>query len=317
MDAGVPLARVVRNGFVESLHTGHAVLVDPDGAVMLAWGSPAEPCFPRSCNKPLQAVGMVEAGLPLVGAQLAISAASHSGEPLHLAAVRAILAEGGLNEADLGNTPALPYAEAARIQWLRDGHEPSSLAQNCSGKHAAMLRTALALGVPTRGYLAPEHPVQRAALAGIEALTGERIAALGTDGCGAPVAAVSLVGLARAMSRMVAASGESAAGAVARAMSQHPEYVGGSDRDVTRFMRAVPGAICKDGAEAVHVFALPDGRAGALKVADGSERARPAVVVGLLHALGVTDEAVLAAAGPAPVLGGGQAVGAVEPLLGR
>lgn len=314
MEGQVLLARVTRNGFVESVHAGHAVLVDADGAVIRTWGRPQDPVLPRSSNKPLQAVGMVEVGLELTGPQLAIAAASHNGEAFHLATVRAILAEAGLSEDDLANAPALPYAQAAQVEWLRAGGGPTSLTQNCSGKHAAMLRTALAIGAPTAGYLQPDHPVQRAAAAGIESMSGERIAASGVDGCGAPVAAISLVGLARAFARMSLAAPDSAAGRVARVMAAHPEYVGGTDRDVTAFMRAQPGAIAKDGAESVHAFALPDGRAGALKVADGSERARAAVVVALLRQLGA-DEAVVAAASPPPILGGGQPVGIVEAVI--
>jgi L-asparaginase II len=314
MDQGVQLAIVERSGFVESVHYGHAVIVDPDGTVVASWGAPQDPCFPRSSNKPLQAVGMVEAGLPLTGPQLAIAAASHSGEPFHLATVKAVLADGGLTEDDLENAPALPYGRAAEIAWVRAGGEASSLTQNCSGKHAAMLRTAQVLGEPTAGYLQLGHPVQRAALAGIERLTGEVPVRIGVDGCGAPVAAVSLVGLAVAFSRMVQASDDSPAGRVARAMAAHPEFVGGSDRDVTRFMTALPGSIAKDGAEAVHALALPDGRAAAVKVSDGFDRARPAVVAGLLEKLGVDTE-IVTAAGPAAVLGGGRVVGAVRATL--
>ena len=314
MDGQVLLAQVTRNGWVESVHTGHAVIVDPDGAVVRSWGRPEDPVLPRSSNKPLQAAGMVDAGLDLEGAQLAIAAASHSGEAFHLDTVRAVLAGGGLTEADLANTPALPYSQAAQIAWLRAGGGPTSLTQNCSGKHAAMLRTAVALGASTTDYMDPEHPVQRAAAAGIERLSGERIVATGVDGCGAPVAAISLVGLARAFSRMVLAEAHAAEGRVARAMAAHPEHVGGTDRDVTLFMAALPGAIAKDGAESVHAFALPDGRAGALKVADGSERARAAVAVALLRHLGV-DPLVLAASGPAPILGGGRPVGSVDAVI--
>ncbi len=314
MQGQVPLAQVTRNGWVESVHAGHAVLVDPDGAVIRSWGRPEDPVLPRSSNKPLQAAGMVDAGLDLAGAQLAVAAASHSGEAFHLDTVRAVLAGGGLTEADLANTPALPYAPAAQVAWIRAGGGPTSLTQNCSGKHAAMLRTALALGAPLTGYLDPEHPVQRAAAAGIERLSGERIVATGVDGCGAPVAAISLVGLARAFSRMALAGAGAAEGRVARAMSAHPAHVGGTDRDVTLFMAALPGAIAKDGAESVHAFALPDGRAGALKVADGSERARAAVAVALLAHLGV-DPGVLAVSGPAPVLGGGRPVGSVDAVI--
>lgn len=314
MDAGVPLALVERSGWVESVHCGHAVVIDPDGAVLGSWGRPQDPYFPRSSNKPLQATGMLDAGLDLTGAQLAIAAASHNGEDFHLAAVRAILAAGGLSESDLANTPALPYGEAAQLAWLRAGGGPQSLTQNCSGKHSAMLRTALALGAPTKGYLAVDHPVQRAALAGVEALSSERIAAVGVDGCGAPVAAISLIGLARAFSRMALAPVDTSAGRVAQAMSANPEYVGGTDRDVTSFLRALPGAVAKDGAEGVHVFALPDGRAAAIKISDGSERARRAVTAGLLDRLGV-PESICSLVRPAPVLGGGRPVGVVRDLL--
>lgn len=314
MDGQVLLAQVTRNGWVESVHAGHAVLVDPDGAVIRTWGRPQDPVLPRSSNKPLQAAGMLGAGLDLVGAQLAVAAASHSGEAFHLDTVRTVLADGGLTEADLANTPALPYAPAAQIAWIRAGGAPTSLTQNCSGKHAAMLRTALVLGAPLTGYLDPAHPVQRAAAAGIERLSGERIVGTGVDGCGAPVAAISLVGLARAFSRMVLAGPETAEGRVARAMAAHPDHVGGTDRDVTLFMAALPGAIAKDGAESVHAFALPDGHSGALKVADGSERARAAVAVALLGHLGV-DPTVMAVSGSAPILGGGRPVGSVEALI--
>ncbi len=314
MEGQVLLAHVTRNGFVESVHAGHAVIVDPDGAVVRSWGRPEQPFLPRSANKPLQAAGMVAAGLDLAGEQLAIAAASHNGEPMHLATVQAILVAGGLSEADLANTPALPYAPGPQQEWLRAGGVPSSLAQNCSGKHAAMLRTALALGAPTLGYLAADHPVQRAATRGIEELTGESIAATGVDGCGAPVAAISLVGLARAFSRMVLAPADSAPGRVARAMSGHPMHVGGTGRDVTAFMTALPGAIAKDGAESVHALALPDGHGAAVKIADGSERARTGVVLALLRHLGVADE-VAAAVAPEPILGGGRPVGSVQAVF--
>ncbi len=313
MDGQVLLARVTRNGWVESVHAGHAVLFAPDG-VLATWGRPEEPVLPRSSNKPLQAAGMVAAGLDLAGPQLAIAAASHNGEAFHLRTVRAVLAEGGLTEDDLANAPALPYGAQAQEDWIRSGAGPTSLAQNCSGKHAAMLRTAIALGAPLAGYIDADHPVQRAAAAGIEALSGERIAGTGVDGCGAPVAAISLVGLARAFSRMVLADAQSPEGRVARAMAAHPEHVGGTGRDVTAFMTALPGAIAKDGAESVHAFALPDGRSGALKIADGSERARTAVVVALLARLGVEPE-VLAVVAPGPILGGGQPVGVVEAVI--
>ncbi len=315
MERGVPLVQVLRSGFVESVHAGHAVIVDPDGSIAEVFGRPGDAMYPRSSNKPLQAAAMLAAGLDLHGEQLAVAAASHNGEPIHVAAVRAILGEGGLSEDDLANVPTYPLDQAAQVSWIQGGGGPSSVTQNCSGKHAAMLRTAQALGAATEGYLDPAHPVQRAIRGEVQRTTGEHVSAVGVDGCGAPVLAISLVGLARAFSRMVQAAPGSPTGRVAAAMAAHPQYVGGTGRDVTAFMTAVPGAIAKDGAEGVHVLALPDGRAAAVKIADGSERARPGAVVGLLRRMGVTDEAVLAAAGPGPVLGGGRPVGRVEAVF--
>lgn len=310
--AGLPLirARVMRSGFAESEHAAHAVFVDPDGRVVRAWGDARSPHFPRSCNKPMQAVGMVRAGLALTGADLAIVAASHNGEAQHIGRVGAILADAGLDLSDLANTPDLPYGAAAREAWLRAGNGPTRVAQNCSGKHAGMLLTAASLGVPTSGYLAEDHPVQQAASAGIWDLSGEHQTYHGIDGCGAPVVALSLVGLARGFSRMVRAPAGSAANAVAAAMSRNPEQVGGQGRDVTAFMLAVPGAIAKDGAEGVHALALPDGRALAVKVIDGADRARQAVVATLLGELDLGE--VGEALAPKPVLGGGRPVGRVE-----
>lgn len=315
MDAGVPMARLIRNGWEEALHAGHAVIVAPDGSVERTWGRPEDAYLPRSSAKPLQLTGMLGAGLDLAGPQLAICASSHNGEAFHLDTIRAILADGDLSVDDLQNAPGLPYSQKAMLEWVHAGGGLSSLTQNCSGKHSAMLRTARVLGASTSDYLDPEHPVQRAAIAGIERLSGERISYLATDGCGAPVVAISLVGLARAYSRLVQGSPDSPEGRVARAMSTHPEYIGGDDRDVTKFMRAMPGAVAKDGAECVHVVALPGGRAGAVKVSDGSERTRSAVAVGLLRHLGITDEEALAAASPAPVTGGGKPVGHIEAVF--
>ena len=287
MDGQVLLAQVTRNGWVESVHAGHAVLVDPDGVVVRSWGRPEDPVLPRSSNKPLQAAGMVEAGLDLAGAQLAIAAASHSGEAFHLETVRAVLADGGLTEADLANTPALPYAPAAQVDWIRAGGGPTALTQNCSGKHAAMLRTAAGPGGLADRLRGPRAPGparggRRDRAAVRRADRGHRCRRLRSPGRGdqpgRPRPGVLPDGPAGA---------ETAEGRVARAMAAHPAHVGGTDRDVTLFMAALPGAIAKDGAESVHAFALPDGHAGALKVADGSERARAAVAVALLRHLGV------------------------------
>ena len=305
------VAHVVRSGFVESVHHGSVVAIDADGSPLLAVGDVLGPMFPRSSSKPIQALAMLRGGLDLDGELLALAAGSHSGEWFHLDGVRRILAGAGLTEQELQNTPDLPYEESERHAWIAARREATPLAQNCSGKHAAMLATCVAAGWDTATYLEPGHPLQRLMAHTLADLAGEPAAAVGVDGCGAPVMAVSLTGLARAFSRLAVADEGTDEGRVADAIRQYPQWLGGTGRDVTSLIRGVPGLIAKDGAESVYAVALADGRAVALKIADGGQRARPVVMAAALRRLGVEAD-VLDELERAPVLGHGQQVGSIE-----
>ena len=296
-----------RNGVVESTHAGAVVALAADGSVAWAAGDPDLAIFPRSALKPVQAAAMVAAGLVVTDRLLAVVCASHDGRPEHVDAVRELLAGAGLSPADLDNTPAMPLDVEAIRAVVRAGGGPASIAQNCSGKHAGMLVTTVVNGWPTVGYRASDHPVQRLILDDLASRAGA-VTAVGVDGCGAPAPVVTLAGLARAVRRLAVE-----AHPVHRAMTAHPEMVGGPTRDVTRLMQAVPGLLCKDGAEGVQVAALPDGRAVAVKVADGAGRARTPVTVAALRSLGVDVDP---AAFVEPVLGHGAPVGAVVSLVG-
>jgi L-asparaginase II len=305
------VAEVERSGVVESVHHGSAVALSADGDVVVSIGAPDDPVFPRSCLKPLQAAAMVRAGLSLDGPQLAVVAASHSGEPKHLDLVRSILASAGLDASALDNAVGMPLSADAARAVVRAGGEPARLYQNCSGKHAGMLATCVAAGWPTAGYRAPEHPVQQAIRDGLEALVGRPPDAVGVDGCGAPVFAFPLVGIARAMTRLVCAAPGTPERRVADAMRAHPDVVGGTGRDVTALMTGVPGLLAKDGAEGCAAAALADGSAAAVKIGDGGGRARTPVLVALLRRLGV-DAPVLDELATVPVYGGGAVVGEVR-----
>ncbi|MCA0335363.1 MAG: asparaginase [Actinobacteria bacterium] len=307
------LAHLVRGGFVESVHRASVVVTAPDGSVEQVWGEASSPMFPRSSNKPVQALAMVRHGLDLPDDLLALVCASHSGEPFHLEGVRRILAGAGLSEEDLQNTPTLPLQEGEHDRWIREGLAPSSIAQNCSGKHAGMLATCVAAGWDTATYRDPGHPLQLAIADAVAELAGEPVSALAVDGCGAPVMAISLAGLARSFGAIAAAPGQepgSAPARIATAIRNAPEYLGGTDRDVTALIRATPGLIAKDGAESVVAVGLEDGRGVAVKVADGGGRARMVILAAALRAIGVRSEA-LAQLEHSPVLGHGEPVGAL------
>jgi L-asparaginase II len=339
------LAEVVRGPLVESQHVGHLVVLGTDGSLLADIGTGSAEVWARSSLKPLQAVALLRAGLPVDDVGLALACASHSGTEAHLAVVRGTLAAAGMDESALQNTPDLPLDAEASFAWRAAGGTASSLTQNCSGKHAAMLATCRAAGWDTSTYLAPDHPLQQLILETVVELSGAPATHVTVDGCGAPLMSTTVEGLARAFGRIAAAPSVapgSAEARVALAMTRYPEMVGGPGRDVTAFMHAVPGLVAKDGAEGVYAAGLADGSAVALKVADGSARARAAIMAAAVGALlqagyGSDDRAAhgrreavgvlptspddaeqaVAAIGRTPVLGHGRPVGEVVATLTR
>ncbi|MFC5722631.1 asparaginase [Streptomyces gamaensis] len=305
------LAEVVRSGFVEGLHRGSLVLLAADGSVELALGDVTAPVFPRSANKPMQAAAILRAGLELSGERLALAAASHSGEGFHLDLVRRMLAEFGLPESALRTPPDLPYDPAEAELYLAAGKVRDRVTMNCSGKHAAMMAACAVNDWPVESYLDPAHPLQQLTLRTVQEAAGERVAHVGTDGCGAPLMSLSLTGLARAFRAFVLAGEGSAERRVADAMRAHPEYVAGTRRPDTWLMRELPGTLSKMGAEAVQAVALPDGRALAFKIDDGAARATGPVLARALDLLGV-ESPVVARIAEAPLLGGGVPVGEIR-----
>ncbi|MFE8947282.1 asparaginase [Streptomyces sp. NPDC007856] len=316
--AGAPstpvLAEVVRSGFVEGRHRGSVVLLAADGSVEWAIGDVTSPVFPRSANKPMQAAGVLRAGLGLQGERLALATASHSGEPFHRDLVRAMLDEHGLTPEHLQCPPALPLDQQEQEAYLAAGGRRDRVAMNCSGKHTAMLAAAALRDWPLESYLDPDHPLQRVIRTVVEEAAGEPVAAVGVDGCGAPLMAIGLTGLARAFRSFVLAAPGTPERRVADAMRAHPEYVAGTHRHDTWLMKEIPGVLSKVGAEAVQALALPDGRALALKIEDGGVRALGPVLARALRLMGVTAP-VVDRVGRTPVLGRGREVGEVRAVF--
>ena len=313
------IAEVVRSGFVEGHHYGSVVALDGEDEVLFERGDTTGVVLPRSANKPLQALGMVRAGLDLDGELLALACASHSGEDFHLDGVRRILAHAGLDESALQTPPDYPLDDEVRDELLRAGGTRTSMHMNCSGKHAAMLATCVVNGWPTETYLDPAHPLQQAIAATFADITGEPVGHVAVDGCGAPLLGTSLRGLARAFSTL-ATSDRPEEQRIAAAIRQHPEYVSGTRRDELTLLRAIPGAIGKAGAESCYAVALPDGRALALKTDDGAIRARPVVMAVLLGKLGVdtepgVDTEAVRRTGLSPLTGGVRVVGEIRAVL--
>ena len=301
------LVEVTRAGLVESEHRGHFALLNSDGSIATSAGDIDALIFPRSTVKAMQASAMVRYGLVLPAEQLAMAQSSHSGSAGHLEVVRAILSGAGLDESYLRNAADRPLGTAERTAWA--DAEPTRLAHNCSGKHAAMLATCVINGWDLESYLAPEHPLQQAIIAEMSELGGRAIELITADGCGAPLFGMTTRSLATAIHRITISS-DPVHQQVISAAREFPFMVAGSGRTTTVMMERIPGLYMKDGIEAVEVFSIPDGRACAFKIADGGLRPFAAINKAVFDAWGIES-------GIEPVLiyGGSQVVGEVRTRL--
>lgn len=298
------LAELVRAGIIESVHNGHLALINSDGTLRAQIGDIDAPMYPRSSIKSFQAAGMVRHGLNLTPRQLAIVCASHSGSAQHLEVVRSILESVDLTEADLRNTPDTPLGRVEKLAW--GANPPSQIAQGCSGKHSGMLATCVINGWDTETYLDPQHPLQVAIRQEIATLIGAPVISTTIDGCGAPLFAITTRNFAIGAHKMRVTS-DPVHQEVINACLAHPEMVAGIGRLTTTVMEAIAGLFIKDGAEAVELLSLADGRACVIKVSDGSDRAIPVIVKAVLDAWGIESSI-----DPVLVRGGSQITGEIR-----
>lgn len=303
MTANPVLAEALRGNWVENRHRGAFAVVDAAGRIIASAGDIERPVYPRSAIKPMQALVLFTSGadrrFDLTDEELALAAASHHGEALHVERVSGLLARLGLGEGDLACGAHPPTNPAAREAMRAEGRKPLALHNSCSGKHAGMLAAARAMGVRTNGYVERDHPVQRAVRGAVETVIGEALREdfCGTDGCSIPTFAAPLRALARGFARMADGTGlppREAAGArrILDAMTRHPGLVSGSGHPDTRLMTAFGGQLVqKLGAEGVQCGVLREkGWGYALKCDDGNMAASQAMLAALL----------LAIAGPGP-----------------
>ena len=298
------LAQLVRSGLVESIHSGNLILLSADGTDLLTIGDVDAEMYPRSAIKSLQAAAMVRLGLKLNQEQLALVCASHGGTDRHQEVALEILHSVGLAESDLQNTPDRPIDRKARIAW---GAKPATtLAANCSGKHAGMLATCIINGWESKSYREANHPLQIAIAKEISELTGESINRVSIDGCGAPLFSMSTRSIAVAAHKMRVAS-DPVFTEIIGACLAHPEMILAEGEFDTRMMRAVPGLFVKGGAESVMLASLADGSAIAWKISDGSNRANGPLMKAALAKFNISidGEAI-------DVLGGGTVIGSLS-----
>lgn len=294
MNNPAPFTEIWRGPFLESVHSGHAVVCDDSGQIVHAWGDPDAIVLPRSSSKMVQALPLITSGAAdafgLTTAQLALSCASHKGAAIHTDPVGEWLKALDLNDDAFRCGPQEPSDKEAREGLIRAHEEPCQIHNNCSGKHAGFLTLSRHLGAGPE-YVDPSHPVQKACLDAFEEATGETSPGFGIDGCSAPNHASTLHGMARAMAHFAAAPSGSAEARLHEAMRLHPELVAGEGRACTELMRAMDGKVAlKTGAEGYYIAIIPEKKMGiALKAACGTTRASESAIAAILVKLSVLD----------------------------
>ena len=313
-----PLVEVKRGAITESRHRGHIVVVEPDGKIFASLGAPQNVTFLRSSAKPFQAMPLLLTGAAerfgFTDREVALACGSHNGEPIHTELVASMLHKIGLGPEALRCGVHEPYGTEATRELHERGEQPTALHNNCSGKHAGMLATAIQLGASIENYERPENPVQKMIADVVSRFSDIAVTdmAVGIDGCAAPIFGITVKAMALAYARLVAPPASfdketrDACARIVKVMSAYPELIGGtSERLDTEIMRAAPGlVISKVGAEGVYTAGItpsqewPNGLGLALKIEDGDDkRARPTVVIESLRQLGVLrDESLEAVA---------------------
>lgn len=329
------LARVIRGETVESVHTGHLCIVNGNGETLVMLGEPSTVTFFRSACKAFQVIPCITSGAAdayrFTDDEIALAAASHSGEPMHVDKAATMLAKAGFSEADLRCGAHLPFSEAESHRMLAADEKPTQLHNNCSGKHAAMLALAKHIGADIATYEKPESRIQKRILRCIAdfAEVPEDEIAVAIDGCAAPNFAVPVAAMAKSFANLVSPSKmhestQEAASRVVSAMVKYPELIGGSERLDTMLMTAAAGkVVSKVGADGVWLCGVlpsqqyPSGLGIALKVADGDDhRARPVVAVDILGRLGILTDDDLRELSPMVIKNRrGEAVGRTESAL--
>ncbi|HKE38172.1 MAG TPA: asparaginase [Candidatus Baltobacteraceae bacterium] len=280
----------MRGSVVESVHNVAGYAVDARGVPVFSFGTVDVPIFLRSAAKPFIAAAAVATGVAerfgLEPREIAVMAASHSGEPFHLETVRSILKKIGLDESALRCGPETGFTEP--------------ITNNCSGKHAGILALCVATGADPDTYLDPGNPAQQRILSFCARASDEPLESLtiAVDGCGVPVYATTLRHAALSYRRLATLDELDPAGAralqvVRDAMIANPEYMSGTGEFDAAMIRAFDGTlVCKGGAEGVLAGALLDRKIGfAIKIIDGHERARPPATIEALRAAGLLSEA--------------------------
>lgn len=275
---------IIRGSQTESRHQVIATVFSRQSKLCESFGDDSLLVFPRSSLKPIQALPLIltkaSDHFHLNSQELALACASHRGEEFHISVLRQWMQRIGIAETDLecgSHPPAHPDSHYA----LNRKHEiPTSIYNNCSGKHIGMLTTAIHMQESIKNYVSQSHPVQTRIFQTIEKLCQVSLKhdTHGIDGCSIPAPAIPLNKLAQGFCEFVdptqlSSTEIDATQKLLSACTTHPLLTAGTGHYCSEIMKLLhqDQVLLKGGAEGVMAGAIPKLKLGfAIKTLDGN-----------------------------------------------
>lgn len=293
MSSSPIIVQVTRGLTIESFHQAFAVVVDEEGKTIFSAGDENYvTCF-RSSLKPFQASAAIKCGATAEAKfstkEIALMCASHCGEKIHIRTAKRMLEKLGfsIKDYECGAHPALDTSTYHSM--IKSGIIHSAIYNNCSGKHAGMLCLAKHLSGKPTGYLSKKHPVQKEILNQVIRFARKEPDALGIDGCSAPIPFYDLKTIAKMFQKLGSQKYNELTKAY-NAMCAYPYLIAGEGHFDTEFIKVMDGAgVSKGGGEAIQGLSIQTKKYGtigiALKIIDGSHRARDVAIMSVLESL--------------------------------
>ncbi|HKL13411.1 MAG TPA: asparaginase [Halanaerobiales bacterium] len=295
------LVKEYRGPLVENVHKGDIAIVTKEDKVDSYCGNIEKVVYYRSTAKPLQVLPVITSGaanhFKFTDKEIALMAASHSGEKIHTDILKDILNKIELNIDDLKCGTHPPFDRKTRNYLRKNNKKVTPAHHACSGKHASQLALAKYFNWDLKNYYKKEHPVQKLLLETIAEVTNYPASKIvqGKDGCGVVVFGLPLKYIAYSYSLMnnheaLPDKYSNAAQKIVKAMKKYPKIVAGTNRFANKLNNAIKrDLLIKSGADGVFAFAF-DEKGIAIKIEDGSLKSTYPVVIEILKSYNIISD---------------------------
>lgn len=277
-----------RDGLIEEEHFGYVIKCDKVHTIEQLGEDKHYPFYMRSCEKPLQASLIIDYELDkkfdLTEEEIAVCAASHAGEKVHVDIVKRLLDKFEIPVEKLKCGDHQPISQTAQNELLLSGQQPTVLHNNCSGKHAMMLGLCKINNWDIENYDDINHPLQQAIKKKIYELCEVKTQyPITKDGCGVPVHSMPLKNMVKGYLNLFC---DPKYEKIKNAFLNHPYIIGGENRTDTKIIENTKNLVAKVGASGLCIVVNTElEEAFIVKICDADMKAREFVTIDLINNL--------------------------------